>query len=145
MRNNLILSNTSSASDMIGTAGEDQLNRAFRDAKKVYLDSWQGLAETLNEAAPASGSRFGGNSERSSAKDNLSNFYSQLDELEGITRQYPLSKQDPTLRDRLKVDVRAAVVPALQSYLSRHQKVEKCKSLCIFTVSVWSLIFAALW
>ncbi len=130
IRNNLILSSSSTANDIIGEAGEDELNRAFRDAKQKYLDSWQGLAELLSDSATSgSSTRFGSvvGSDRQAVKDGLTNFFNRLEELEGISRQYGLSKQDPILRDRLRQDVKSIVVPALNAFVSKHTKMERCE------------------
>jgi exocyst complex component 7 len=103
------------ANDVLGEAGEDELNRAFRDAKQKYLDSWQGLAQLL------------GLGDRQAAKDGLTTFFNRLEELEGISRQYGLSKQDPNLRDRLRQDVKNIVIPALNAFVEKHTKLDRCK------------------
>ncbi len=133
IRNNLILSTSNSASDILGVAGEDELNRAFRDAKQRYIDAWKALADLLADTAPASSSsRFGGvvgvgGGDRQAAKDNITLFWTRFEEMENVSKQYPLSKQDPNLRDRLKLDVRNVVMPALQAFLNKNQKLDKCR------------------
>jgi len=129
IRNNLILSSSSNASDILGVAGESELNRAFRDAKQKYLESWQSLADLLSDSATSgSSSRFGsvvGGGDRQASKEGLTNFFSRFEEMEGISRHHQLSKQDPNLRDRLGLDVKNIVMNALNSFQSKHTKLER--------------------
>jgi exocyst complex protein 7 len=124
MRNNLILSNQSAANDIMGSTAEDMLNSAYRDAKARYLDTWRELVGLLTE--PTSSGRFGGvvgvGGDKQAVKDSLSNFFNRLDELEVLSRQHTLSRQDPNLRERLHVDVRNLVVPAFQNYMAKFPK-----------------------
>jgi len=130
MRNNLILSNQSAANDIMGSTAEDLLNAAYRDAKSRYLETWRELTGLLAEST--SSSRFGGvvnvGGDKQAVKDSLSNFFNKLDELEGLSRQHTLSRQDPNLRDRLYADVRNLVVPAFTNYMAKHPKhADKCE------------------
>lgn len=128
MRNNLL---TSGIGSLLGSGGEDVLHRGSRDARSRYMEVWQELiallAESTNTGAVA---RFtGASGDKQLVKDSLSNFFARLDELEGISRQHSLSRQDPNLRERLTQDVRNLVTPAFSSYANRHPKnVSKCKS-----------------
>jgi exocyst complex protein 7 len=128
MRNNLILSNQSAANDIMGSTAEDILNSAYRDAKARYLDAWRELVGLLAE--PTSSGRFGVvgvGGDKQAVKDSLANFFNRLDELEVLSRQHTLSRQDPNLRERLHADVRNLVVPAFQSYMAK-KHAEKCES-----------------
>jgi exocyst complex protein 7 len=131
MRNNLILSSQTSANDILGAVAEDMLNTAYRDAKARYLEVWRELTALLTEST--SSGRFGVvgvGGDKQAVKDSLANFFNRLDELEALSRQFSLSRQDPNLRERLHADVRGLVVPAFQAYMSKHPKhADKCK-LC---------------
>lgn len=122
MRNNLLSSETA---NLLGSGGEDILNRGLQNARLRYMEVWQELiallAESTNTGAVA---RFtGASGDKQVIKDSLSNFFARLDELEAISRQHVLSRQDPKLRERLAQDVRNLVTPAFSSYASRHAKV----------------------
>lgn len=145
MRNNLILSSQSSASDILGTTAQDLLNAAYRDAKAHYLDSWRDLVGLLADTSSSSGGRFGnvvqnvgGGGDKQTVKDSLANFFTRLDELDAVSRQHTLSRKDPQLRERLQADVKNLVVAAFQSYAAKHPKhVEKCESASEFcTISL---------
>lgn len=128
MRNNL--ANTAETANMLGSGGQGVLDRGIRDARARYMDVWQELlgllAESTNTGAVAR--LTGASGDKQVVKDSLSNFFARLDELEALSRQHPLSRQDPDLRDRLSQDVRKLVAPAFSAYAARHAKrVEKCK------------------
>jgi exocyst complex protein 7 len=122
---------------MLGSGGQGVLDRGIREARARYMDVWQELlallAESTNTGAVAR--LTGASGDKQVVKDSLSNFFARLDELEALSRQHPLSRQDPDLRDRLSQDVRKLVTPAFSAYAARHAKrVEKCK--CSFIVSI---------
>jgi exocyst complex protein 7 len=128
MRNNLTA--TSETASMLGSGGQGVLDRGIRDARARYMDVWQELlgllAESSNTGAVAR--LTGASGDKQVVKDSLSNFFARLDELEALSRQHPLSRQDPDLRDRLSQDVRKLVTPAFSAYAARHAKrVEKCE------------------
>ncbi|ORY27086.1 Cullin repeat-like-containing domain protein [Naematelia encephala] len=96
--------NTTSSftSDLIGPGAEDMLNRSFRDAKAGYLSEFSSLVSLLNPSTPSS--RFnvpGTSSERSTLKEAAVTFFDKLDQMESLTSQNPLSRQDVDLRDRV--------------------------------------------
>lgn len=122
MRDNLLSSETA---NLLGSGGEDVLNRGLQNARLRYMEVWQELiallAESTNTGAVA---RFtGASGDKQIIKDSLSNFFARLDELETISRQHVLSRQDPKLREKLASDVRNLVIPAFSSYASRHAKI----------------------
>ncbi|KAJ9091704.1 hypothetical protein QFC19_008995 [Naganishia cerealis] len=124
MRNHLI-----GATDVLGTGGENALNRGFWEARAAYMEVWQDLVALLAESTHSGGAvarLTGASGDKQQVKDSLSNFFVRLDELEAMSKQYLLSRQDPDLRERLVQDVRNLVVPAFSSYAGRHAKrVEK--------------------
>lgn len=132
VRNNLVT--TLETASMLGSGGEGVLDRGFRDARARYMEVWQELlallAESTNTGAVA---RLTGTSgDKQVVKDSLSNFFARLDELEALSRQHPLSRQDADLRDRLSQDVRRLVIPAFSAYAARHAKrVEKCECTAV--------------
>lgn len=131
MRTHLILS-TTPASDGLGDAGEDTLNRAFREHRQRFLDMWKSLISILDDHNITGGSRgftsVVGSGDKQNVKDSLGAFFGRYEELEAACKQHPLTRQDPTLREKLAAETRGLVTDALQSYANRHQKhVEKCE------------------
>ncbi|GFZ46609.1 hypothetical protein JCM24511_03829 [Saitozyma sp. JCM 24511] len=117
-------------SDIIGPGAEDMLNKAFREAKSAYLSEWTSLIGLLTPPTP-SGGRFsgGGGGDRQSLKDGATAFFDRLAELEGVGSGYPLSRQDPDLRDRIGREVEELVGRGYGGFWGRVQGrgVEKCK------------------
>ncbi|KAJ9120136.1 hypothetical protein QFC22_003034 [Naganishia vaughanmartiniae] len=117
--------------DVLGTGGENVLNRGFRDARAKFMEVWQELVSLLAESTNAGGAvarLTGASGDKQQVKDSLSNFFVKLDDLEAMSKQHVLSRLDPDLRERLVQDVRNLVVPAFSSYAGRHAKqVEKCE------------------
>lgn len=95
------------------------------------MEVWQELISLLAESTNSGGAvarLTGASGDKQQVKDSLSNFFVRLDDLEAMSKQHLLSRQDPELRERLVQDVRNLVVPAFSSYAARHAKrVEKCK------------------
>ncbi|EIW68795.1 hypothetical protein M231_06865 [Tremella mesenterica] len=120
--------NTTSSfkSDVIGPNAEGMLNKAFRDAKLQYMAEWTNLASLLT-SPPTSTPRFGmsvpgvSGSERNTLKESATLFFDRLSELEQVCTQYPLSRQDPDLRDRLASDVDEVVATAYRTFVTRCQ------------------------
>lgn len=107
-------------SDVLGEAGEDLLNKSFREHRQRFMDCWQSLVATLDDSSR-------GGLIKQQGKETLGGFFARYDELETACKQHVLTRQDPTLRERLRGDVIALVVGALQAYVSRHQKnADKC-------------------
>ena len=100
----------------------------------AYLAEWTSLASLLTSSQ--STPRFGvsvpltGNStERAHLKEASTSFFDRLSELEGISSQYPLSRQDPEMRDRVGREVEELVAGAYGGFVGRCQGkgMEKCK------------------
>lgn len=117
--------------DVLGKGGENVLSCGFRDTRASFMEVWQELISLLAESTNSGGAvarLTGASGDKQQVKDSLSNFFVRLDDLEAMSKQHLLSRQDPELRERLVQDVRNLVVPAFSSYAARHAKrVEKCK------------------
>ena len=127
---NTLTTDAESAS-MLGSGGKSILERGFRDARARYMDVWQELLALLAESTnTGTVARLTGTSgDKQVVKDSLTHFFARLDELEALSRQHPLARQDPDLRERLAQEVKRLVTPAFSAYAARHAKhVEKCKS-----------------
>lgn len=147
IRDNLILSSTSTISDLLADAGEDLLNKAFRSAKgevfpslpaspvlihlfwslstASYLEPFNQLLSLLTEppavAAPTS-SRLNPlsktDSERQTFKDGFTRFWETLEGIEMNHRQAKLVPGDT--KDRLKEEVTTLVGRAYKGAVVKH-------------------------
>ncbi|WWC85250.1 uncharacterized protein L201_000112 [Kwoniella dendrophila CBS 6074] len=104
-------------SDIIGPGAEDMLNAAFRDAKSQYLAEFYSLVSLLT--TQHSTPRFGvgavaskvhvpgtsSSNERNNMKESATLFFERLNELESLTKQFPLNRQDPEMRDRSSKEI----------------------------------------
>lgn len=108
--------NTTSSfnADIIGPGAEDMLNKHFREAKtcvptrtfadiRQYLTEFQALVQLLSHTAQT---RFNvGSSDKQSTKEAAASFFDRVAELEATCKQYPFSRQDPELRERIGAEV----------------------------------------
>ncbi|KAL7423726.1 exocyst complex component exo70 [Cryptotrichosporon argae] len=116
--------NTTSSfnSDIIGPGAEDMLNKSFREAKASYISEFTNLTSLL---LPQQSSRFtpmhptGG--ERQALKDAASAFFDRLAELEHVCMQYPLSRQDVEMRERVGGEVAEIVGGGYKLFWGRCQ------------------------
>lgn len=62
-------------------------------------------------------------------KESITAFFERLEELEKTSRQYPLSRQEAELRDRLRVDTIGVILPAYSAYHAKcnGKSLEKCE------------------
>ena len=134
------------------------LNKAFRDAKsyvftisyvssgvvsmltslglRQYMAEWSTLTSllTTSTSTPRFGVPVPGSSERAHLKESATAFFDRLSELEGLCAQYPLSRQDPEMRDRVGREVEELVMQAYSGFLARCQGkgLDKCEYFSLF-------------
>lgn len=58
----------------------------------------------------------------------FSKFYDGLDDLERLHRAYPIARDDPLLRDRLRNDVIRMICPMYARFLAKHRTGDFSKS-----------------
>jgi hypothetical protein len=70
----------------------------------------------------------GGNSERQQMKDSIAAFFERFDEMERLSRQHQISRQEAELRNRLGKEAMSIVVPSFAACCQRAQSksLEKC-------------------
>ncbi len=98
---------------------------------RQYLAEWTSLTSllTTSTSTPRFGVPVPGTGERSHLKEAASGFFDRLSELEGLSSQYPLSRQDPEMRDRVGREIEELVAGAYGGFVGRCQGkgVEKCE------------------
>jgi hypothetical protein len=95
-----------------------------------YLSEWRaGSALLSNQATSSTRFAVGRDSERQQLKESITAFFERLDELEKISRQFPLNRQETELRDRLVTDTVGLVMPAYTNCYSRcsGKNLDKCE------------------
>lgn len=99
---------------------------------RQYLSEWTSLTSLLtpSNSTPRFGVSVPGSSERTHLKEAATAFFDRLTELEGVCSQFPLSRQDPEMRDRVGREVEEMVVGAYGVFVGRcsGKGLEKCES-----------------
>ena len=113
--------------------GSPQFGSNIHRDYRQYLAEWIALTSllTTSQSTP----RFGvsvpgtGSSERTHLKEAATSFFDRLTELEGLSSQYPLSRQDPEMRDRVGKEAEDIVVQTYGAFIGRCQGkgLEKCE------------------
>ena len=97
------------------------------------MAEWSTLTSVLttSTSTPRFGVPVPGSSERAHLKEAATAFFDRLSELEGLCSEYPLSRQDPEMRDRIGREVEELVMQAYAGFLARCQGkgLDKCE-LC---------------
>lgn len=126
----------------LGSIGQELPGGAMRQATKAYLDVWSPVAGALMDdnisaalgssmanisSVPSSRSAsskitaMGSSNEKNAVKDRFAKFYDSLDDLERLHRAYPIAREDPQLRERLRSDVVRLVCPLYARFVAKHR------------------------
>ncbi|UZJ52730.1 hypothetical protein CBS101457_002050 [Exobasidium rhododendri] len=114
----------------LGSVGGELLDGALRAANTTYLDAWNPIVGAIIEEGVGlntkSGSKItamtmGGGGERAAVKDRFAKFYDGLDDLERLHRAFPVAKDDPQLREKLRSEVIRMICPMYARFLAKHR------------------------